>query len=157
MIIALGFVLRATGGAVIIDVNISHWLIICTTLLSLFLGFGKRRHELVIMKDSAGNHRPILSEYSPYFLDQLIAVMTASIVVTYALYTMSDEVIDKLGTSHLNLTIPFVLYGVFRYLYLVHQKNKGGDPTFVLYTDYPLLVNVGLWMIAVCIILYVNW
>lgn len=154
MVIALGFVLRAIGGAIIIEVKISPWLVICTTLLALFLGFGKRRHELVTMKEDAQNHRPILNEYSPYFLDQMIGVITASIVVTYALYTMSGDVVAKLKTTHLNLTIPFVLYGIFRYLYLVHQKQRGGDPAFVLLTDKPLLMNVGLWMLTVCIILY---
>ena len=154
MVIALGFVLRAIGGAVIIDVEISPWLIICTTLLALFLGFGKRRHELILMEDNAKNHRQILSEYSPYFLDQMISVLTASTVVTYALYTMSVEVQAKLHTTHLNITIPFVLYGIFRYLYLIHQKKRGGSPTNVLFTDRPLLINILLWMITVCIILY---
>jgi len=154
MVIALGFVLRAVGGAVAIDVEISSWLIICTTLLALFLGFGKRRHELVLMKENAKQHRKILEEYSPYFLDQIIAVLTASIVVTYSLYTMSSRVEMKLQTSHLNLTIPFVLYGIFRYLYLIHQKNRGGNPTSVLFTDKPLLINIALWFTTVCIILY---
>lgn len=154
MVIALGFVLRAIGGAIIIEVEISPWLIICTTLLALFLGFGKRRHELVTMNEEAHNHRPILSEYSPYFLDQMISVLTASTVVAYALYTMSADVQTKLHSSHLNLTIPFVLYGIFRYLYLIHQKKRGGNPTSVLFTDKPLLINIVLWMITVCIILY---
>jgi 4-hydroxybenzoate polyprenyltransferase len=154
MVIALGFVLRAIGGAVIINVEISPWLIICTTLLALFLGFGKRRHELITMNEEAHNHRPILSEYSPYFLDQMISVLTASTVVAYALYTMSTEVQAKLHTTHLNLTIPFVLYGIFRYLYLIHQRKRGGNPTSVLFTDRPLLINIVLWMITVCIILY---
>jgi 4-hydroxybenzoate polyprenyltransferase len=154
MVIALGFVLRAVGGAIVIKVEISPWLIICTTLLALFLGFGKRRHELVTMNEEAHNHRPILSEYSPYFLDQMISVLTSSTVVAYALYTMSGEVQAKLHTSHLNLTIPFVLYGIFRYLYLIHQKKSGGNPTSVLFTDKPLLINIVLWMIAVCIMLY---
>lgn len=154
MIIALGFVLRAVGGAVVIDVEISPWLIICTTLLALFLGFAKRRHELILMKEDASDHRPILDEYSPYFLDQMTSVLTASTVVTYALYTMSAEVEAKLGTTHLNLTIPFVLYGIFRYLYLVHQKNKGGSPASLIINDKPLLINIGLWMITACFILY---
>lgn len=154
MVIALGFVLRAVGGALVIDVEISPWLIICTTLLALFLGFSKRRHELILLKENANSHRKILEEYSPYFLDQIISVLTASIVVTYALYTMSPEVEAKLKTTHLNLTIPFVLYGIFRYLYLVHQRKKGGNPTMVLFTDKPLLVNIALWMITVCVILY---
>ena len=155
MVIALGFVLRAVGGAVIIDVKISPWLIICTTLLALFLGFGKRRHELILMNENAKEHRAILNEYSPYYLDQMISVLTASTLVAYALYTMSAEVEAKLHTSNLNLTIPFVLYGIFRYLYLIHQKKKGGSPTSVLFTDRPLLINIVLWMLTVCILLYV--
>ena len=154
MIIALGFVFRAIGGAYIIHVEISPWLIVCTTLLALFLSFGKRRNELVTMKENAQSQRPILTEYSPYFLEQSMAVITASTVVAYALYTMSDEVIIKLKTDHLNLTIPFVLYGIFRYLYLVHQKKEGGDPTFMLLTDKPLLINIALWILTACIILY---
>lgn len=154
MVIALGFVLRAVGGGIVIHVEISAWLIICTTLLALFLGFGKRRHELILMEENAKNHRQILSEYSPYFLDQMISVLTASTVVAYALYTMSPEVQAKLHTTHLNLTIPFVLYGIFRYLYLIHQKKSGGNPTSVLFNDKPLLINIVLWMITVCIILY---
>lgn len=154
MVIALGFVLRAMGGAIVIKVEISPWLIICTTLLALFLGFGKRRHELVSMNEEAHNHRPILSEYSPYFLDQMISVLTASTVVAYALYTMSTEVQTKLHTTHLNLTIPFVLYGIFRYLYLIHQRKSGGNPTSVLFNDKPLLINIVLWMLTVCVILY---
>jgi hypothetical protein len=106
------------------------------------------------MKENAQGHRPILTEYSPYFLDQCMAVITASTVVAYSLYTMSDEVVMKLKTDNLNLTIPFVLYGIFRYLYLVHQKKEGGDPSFVLFTDKPLLINIGLWILTACIILY---
>ena len=110
--------------------------------------------RLVLMKENAKEHRPILNEYSPYFLDQMISVLTASTVIVYSLYTMSAEVQAKLHTTHLNLTIPFVLYGIFRYLYLIHQKQTGGDPTSVLFTDKPLLINILLWIISVWIILY---
>ena len=154
MVIALGFVLRAVGGAVVIDVEISPWLIICTTLLALFLGFGKRRHELILMKDNAKEHRPILTDYSPYFLDQMIAVLTASTVVTYALYTMSAEVQAKLHTTHLNMTIPFVLYGIFRYLYLIHVKGKGGEPEDIILSDRPFQAAILLWGASVVAILY---
>ena len=152
--IALGFLLRVLGGAVVIDVEISSWLIICTILLSLFLGFSKRRHELILLNDEAEGHRAILKEYSPYFLDQMISVVTASTLIAYSLYTMSPEVLKKFGNNNLQFTIPFVLYGIFRYLYLVHQKEKGGSPTKVLLTDIPLLLNVGLWVISVVLIIY---
>jgi 4-hydroxybenzoate polyprenyltransferase len=155
MCIALGFVIRAVAGAVLIGVEISAWLVVCTTLLALFLSFGKRRHELLLLETQATDHRKILSEYSPYFLDQMISVVTASTVVAYAFYTLSPEVEIKLGTGHMDLTIPFVLYGVFRYLYLIHQKEGGGSPTRMLLTDKPILVNVILWLVAVVLIVYV--
>jgi len=153
--IASGFVLRVLGGAVIISVTSSQWLILCTILLSLFLGFSKRRHELILLEDNATGHRKVLEHYSPYFLDQMISVVTASTLICYALYTMSKDTIEKLGTSKLIYTIPFVLYGIFRYLYLVHQKEKGGSPTEVVFTDKPMIINISLWVIAsVMFILY---
>ena len=155
MCIALGFVIRAVAGAVLIGVEISTWLVVCTTLLALFLGFGKRRHELLLLETQATDHRKSLSEYSPYFLDQMIAVVTASTVVAYAFYTLSPEVELKLGTKHMDLTIPFVLYGVFRYLYLIHQKEGGGSPTKMLLNDKPILANIILWLLAVILIVYV--
>jgi 4-hydroxybenzoate polyprenyltransferase len=152
--ISAGFVLRAVAGAVAVDVPISHWLLICTTLLALFLSFSKRRHELTLLADGAIEHRRILTEYSPYLLDQMIAVVTASTLVAYTLYATSTETAQRLGTSWLGLTIPFVLYGIFRYLYLVHQKKAGGSPTSLLVTDGPLLACVALWGLAVAVILY---
>jgi 4-hydroxybenzoate polyprenyltransferase len=154
MIIAFGFVLRALGGALAIDVEISPWLILCTIMLSLFLAFCKRRRELELLEDGAKDHRPALKEYSVGFLDQMISITTASTVVCYSFYTISPEVEQKLGTRHLFVTIPFVLYGVFRYLYLVHQKGQGGNPASSLLTDRPLLVCVGLWALVVAAILY---
>lgn len=154
MCVAAGFVLRAVAGALVIQVIISSWLVVCTILLALFLGFSKRRHELVLLEDNAVEHRKILAEYSPYFLDQMIAVVTASTVVAYAFYTLSPEVMEKLGTKYMNLTIPFVLYGIFRYLYLIHQKKEGGRPTRMLLTDKPILINIVLWLVSVFLILY---
>ncbi|MGH7858542.1 MAG: decaprenyl-phosphate phosphoribosyltransferase [Candidatus Binatia bacterium] len=156
MAIAAGFVLRAVAGAVAIDVYISPWLIICTFLLALFLGFGKRRHEILLLEEGAGAHRPTLREYSPYFLDQMISVVTASTVVAYAIYTVSPEVREKLGTDSLYLTIPFVLYGIFRYLYLVHQREGGGNPTQQLLTDRPLWLNILFWIGTAVWLLYVH-
>jgi 4-hydroxybenzoate polyprenyltransferase len=155
MCIALGFVLRAVAGAVVIGVEISAWLVVCTTLLALFLGFGKRRQELMLLENQATDHRKSLSEYSQYFLDQMISVVTASTVIAYAFYTLSPEVESKLGTTHMDLTIPFVLYGVFRYLYLIHQKEGGGSPTQMFLNDKPLLANIILWLISVVLIVYV--
>jgi 4-hydroxybenzoate polyprenyltransferase len=152
--IAAGFVLRAAAGAVAVGVPISHWLLVCTTLLALFLSFSKRRHELTLLADGATDHRPILYEYSPYLLDQMIAVVTASTLVAYALYATDTDTAQRLGTSRLGLTIPFVLYGIFRYLYLVHQRRAGGSPTELLVNDRPLLVCVALWSLAVALILY---
>ena len=152
--IAGGFVLRAAAGAVAIGVPISHWLLVCTTLLALFLSFSKRRHELTLLAEGAIGHRPILHEYSPYLLDQMIAVVTASTLVAYTLYATSPETAQRLGATRLGLTIPFVLYGIFRYLYLVHQKRAGGSPTTLLVTDGPLLACVALWSLAVAVILY---
>ncbi len=153
MVIATGFVLRAIGGGLIIDVTISRWLVICTILLSLFLAFCKRRQELENLTD-AGGHRVSLREYSVEYIDQMINVVTASTVVAYTFYTLSPEVEHKLGTPHLYLTVPFVLYGIFRYLYLVHRRGIGGNPTRALLADRPLLVCVGLWGLMVILLLY---
>jgi 4-hydroxybenzoate polyprenyltransferase len=152
--IAAGFVIRAAAGGVLIAVPVSPWLIICTFLLALFLGFSKRRHELILLEGRATDHRASLKEYSPYFLDQMIAVVTASTVVAYAIWTVSPEIREKLGTEKLYLTIPFVLFGIFRYLYLVHQREEGGNPTQLLLTDRPLLVDVLLWIITAAVLLY---
>jgi 4-hydroxybenzoate polyprenyltransferase len=152
--IAIGFVLRAVAGAVAVDVQISHWLLVCTILLALFISLAKRRHELVLLTDGATNHRPILQEYTPYLLDQMIAVVTASTLISYVFYTISPETELKFGTHWLGLTIPFPLYGIFRYLYLVHQREGGGSPADLLITDRPLLVCVTLWAVSVALIIY---
>ncbi|GBD27142.1 Decaprenyl-phosphate phosphoribosyltransferase [bacterium HR30] len=154
MAIATGFAIRAAAGGVVIDVEVSPWLIVCTFLLMLFLGFSKRRHELVLLDSRATEHRASLREYSPYFLDQMISVVTASTVVTYAIYTASPEVREKLGTDKLYLTIPFVLFGIFRYLYLVHQREEGGNPTQLLLSDKPLLADIFLWLVVCTLLLY---
>jgi 4-hydroxybenzoate polyprenyltransferase len=152
--IAIGFVLRAVAGAVAIGVSIDHWLLILTILLALFLALSKRRHELVLLADGATSHRPILEEYSPYLLDQMIAVVTASTLVTYVISTVSAETVQKYHTDYLGLTLVFPLYGIFRYLYLVHQKEGGGSPADMLLNDRPLLACVALWAMAVTIIIY---
>jgi 4-hydroxybenzoate polyprenyltransferase len=152
--IAAGFVLRAVAGAVAVNVPIGPWLPVCTTLLALFLVLSKRRHELILLGEGATTHRPILEEYTPYLLDQMIAVVTASTLIAYSVFATSAETAERLGTARLGLTIPFVLYGIFRYLYLVHQKRGGGSPTTTLLTDRPLLACVALWAVAVAVCLY---
>ena len=153
-LVSLGFVLRVIAGGEAIKVEISAWIILCTILGSLFLSFAKRRHELSLQGANASNHRGSLAEYTPYFLDQMIAVTTASTVMAYALWTMWPTVVEKFGTNRLPWTIPFVCYGIFRYLYLVHQKGEGGDPTQLFLKDKPLLFNILLWVISVLLILY---
>jgi len=154
MSIALGFVIRAFAGAAAIGVPASKWLLVTTLFLALFLAFGKRRHELLLLEDNATSHRKILGKYSPYLLDQCIGVTTAAVVVMYMLYTFSAEVSQKLGTHDLYFTIPFVVYGIFRYLYLIHKEERGGSPTHVLINDRPILVTVVLWILSVVLILY---
>jgi 4-hydroxybenzoate polyprenyltransferase len=152
--IAIGFVLRAVAGAVAVDVQISHWLLVCTILLALFISLAKRRHELTLLAGEAPGHRPILGEYSPYLLDQMIAVVTASTLIAYVFYTISPETEQKFGTPWLGLTIPFPLYGIFRYLYLIHRRAGGGSPAVWLITDGPLLACVALWGIFVALLIY---
>jgi len=152
--VSVGFLLRAVAGALAISVEINDWLLICTILLALFITLCKRRHELTSLNDTASGHRRILAEYSPYLLDQMIAVVTASCVMAYALATTAPETVAKYGTHRLAWTIPFVLYGIFRYLYLVHRKEQGGSPTDILLTDRPLLIDVALWGLAIVAIVY---
>ena len=152
--LSIGFVLRAAAGAVVIDVVVSHWLFVCTILLAMFIALAKRRHELVLLADGAASHRPILGEYSPYLLDQMIGVVTASTLIAYIFYTISPETAEKFGTDLLGLTIPFPLYGIFRYLYLVHRREGGGSPAELLINDRPLLACVMLWVAAVVLIIY---
>ncbi|HMD84853.1 MAG TPA: decaprenyl-phosphate phosphoribosyltransferase [Terriglobia bacterium] len=153
-IVAAGFLFRVIAGGLVIHVAISPWLIVCTTLLALFIALSKRRHELVLLGRRASDHRAILADYSPYFLDQLISIVTASTVVTYALYTLSPDVQSKFPGKRLELTIPFVLFGIFRYLHLIHHRDQGGNPTRSLFTDPVLLSVVLLWAAAVILIIY---
>ncbi len=152
--VAAGFVLRAVGGAAAIAVEISGWLVICTILVALFLALGKRRHEYRTLRGDAAAHRPILAEYSESFLDQMVAVVTASTVTAYALYTMSPDTVAKFHTRLLPVTLPFVLYGIFRYLYLLYRRELGGNPSDLLLNDRALLVNTVLWMLSLLVIIY---
>jgi len=154
MIIASGFLLRAVGGALAIEVEISSWFILCTMLLALFLGFVKRRQELTLLENQAGQHRQSLKDYSAPFLDQVIAVVTSGSLLSYALYTMSPDVTEKLGAPYLSLTIPFVIYGLLRYLYLVYNKGQGGDTATTLLRDFPLQLACLFWVITLSAVLY---
>jgi 4-hydroxybenzoate polyprenyltransferase len=154
LVVAIGFVLRAVAGALAIDVAISGWLLICTILLALFLALGKRRHEVLTLEQTAARHRPILAEYSAGLLDQMIAVVTASTVTAYALYTMSPETVAKFHTQLLPATLPFVLYGIFRYLYLLYHRRLGGNPSEIVLRDRALLINTCLWLLMVLLIIY---
>jgi hypothetical protein len=130
----------------------SPWLYICMTLLALLIGFGKRRHELVLLEDNANAHRISLQEYNLSLLDHVISIVTASTLLAYALYTFSAEGLP--ANYSMMLTIPFVLYGIFRYLYLIHVKGMGGAPEEIVFTDRPLQATVVLWGLSVVIVMY---
>jgi len=149
--IAGGFLLRAAGGAAIIGVGVSPWLYLCTLLGALFIGLGKRRHEILVLEGTAASHRKILGEYTTEFLEQLITIVASSTLVSYALYTYSSYP----DTHAMMATVPFAVYGIFRYLFLVHLKNEGGAPEEILLRDRPLLIDIGLWVATAAVILYV--
>jgi 4-hydroxybenzoate polyprenyltransferase len=154
MVVAAGFVLRVGAGAIVAEAeNFSPWLYVCTIFLALFLAIGKRRHEMTLLADGANNHRRILDEYSIKFLDEMGHVVTTGAIIAYSLYTFSA---DNLPPNHtMMLTIPFVIYGIFRYQYLVHVKGEGGAPEMMLYTDVPFLFDLILWGISVVLIMYI--
>lgn len=154
LIVSVGFVLRALAGAVVIQVEFSPWLLVTTLFLALFLALGKRRRELILLADEAVNHRKILGEYSRSLLDQLIVMVATASLLSFTLYTLSSNTITKFGTTNLVYTLPLVIYGLFRYFYLVYRKDGGGDPTETLYTDLPLLGCVALWGILIIVIIY---
>ncbi|MDH3627588.1 MAG: decaprenyl-phosphate phosphoribosyltransferase [Acidobacteriota bacterium] len=155
MVVATGFLLRAWAGAVLIDVKLSHWLLLCTGLVAMFLGFVKRRQELVALQGmDASDQRPILREYSLPFLDQMIATVTACTVLAYALYAFSDEVTARIGSPWMGATVPFVLFGIFRYLYLAHQRDQGENPTEIVTRDAGMVATVILWALTVLYALY---
>lgn len=149
LFIACGFVLRAIAGGVVISVMPSVWLLICITLLALFLALCKRRHEIILLSNHAGSHRKILEDYSIGLLDQMISVVTSSTLVVYSLYTFMANT-----NRNLMFTIPFVLYGIFRYLYLVHKQDGGGEPEEIVIKDKPMILNILLWVLTAGIVLY---
>jgi 4-hydroxybenzoate polyprenyltransferase len=146
MAIALGFILRVVAGAAAIDVMVSNWLFLCTLLGAVFLGFAKRRAELSSLEESATAHRANLADYSLPMLDQMMSIAAACTILAYGLYTVSKETVDHVGSDHLKLTVPFVVYGVFRYLFLVHKRGAGGAPERVLLGDRALQVDIALFL-----------
>ena len=154
MAVSSGYVIRVIAGGVAIGVAVSNWLLLCTIFLALLLIFSKRRHELVLLADEAAGHRAVLSHYSETFLDQMINVVTASTVVAYSLYAVDDETVERFGSENLVYTVPLVLFGIFRYLYLIYQKHERKNPTESILTDLPSMVNVLLWGLAVLWIVY---
>ena len=154
LIISSGFMFRAVGGTLAIGEVVSSWLIICTIFLALFLALIKRRAEFVALKDNASRVRKTLAQYNVQFLDQMINIVSAACLMAYALYTLDPETVNKFGTRNLVFTLPFVIYGLFRYLALVHNYNQGESPELVILKDKPLLVCVGLYGLAVFLIIY---
>jgi 4-hydroxybenzoate polyprenyltransferase len=154
MVVAAGYVLRVMAGAAAIGVKVSPWILLCTIFLALLLILSKRRHELVLLADEAGDHRAVLHQYSAPFLDQMINVVTASSVVCFALYAMDPGTVARFGTDRLIYTLPLVIFGIFRYLYLIYQKHDRRNPTEALMRDVPFVVNIMLWGLAVLWIVY---
>lgn len=150
MCISIGFLLRVHAGGQAIDAPVSAWLTLCTFFVALFLAFCKRRHELALLGDASDEHRASLRDYSVEFLDQMIAPLGAMTVLAYASYTISAETVEKFGSTDLVYTVPFVVFGIFRYLFLVHRRSLGGNPTKLLMKDIPTLLNIISWF-AVCV------
>ncbi len=154
MTIALGFVLRVEAGALAIAVEVSSWLLLCTSFVALFLGFAKRRHELALQPQSGAGTRSVLEHYNLTFVDQMINVVTASTIVSYALYTVDPGTAARLGTPHLIVTVPLALYGIFRFLFLLYQRPDRQSPTDAILHDPPFLINLALWGLAVVFLIY---
>jgi 4-hydroxybenzoate polyprenyltransferase len=153
LVLAAGFVLRVVGGAVAIDVPVSRWLLLCAYLLALYLALGKRRSELALLGDEAGTHREVLGHYTLGLVDQAISVVLGATVLAYTLYTVAPDTVAKVGSEGLMVTVPIVLYGLFRYLYLLHRSDLGGSPTRALVTDRPILVTVVVWLGVAAIVI----
>lgn len=148
------FLLRIAGGSAASDVALSHWILLMTVLLALFLGFNKRRQELGLLDRKTASARDVLGQYNTYFIDQMVAVVTSSIVVAYLLYSIDPRTVQYFGTGHLLYGIPFVYYGIFRYLYLVHRLGAQDDPTHLLLSDRPMQVTVVLWVLVSIAVIY---
>ena len=153
LVVAAGFVLRVVGGAVAINVPVSRWILVVAYLLALYLALGKRRTELALLGDGAGHHRAVLGEYTLPLVDSAISVVLGATVLAYALYTVAPDTVAKVGSEGLLATVPIVLYGLFRYLYLLHRHDLGGSPTKALLTDRPLLVCVVIWLLVSAVVI----
>ena len=153
LVVAAGFVLRVVGGAVAINVPVSRWILVVAYLLALYLALGKRRTELALLGDGAGHHRAVLGQYTLPLVDSAISVVLGATVLAYALYTVAPDTVAKVGSEGLLATVPIVLYGLFRYLYLLHRHELGGSPTKALLTDRPLLVCVVIWLLVSAIVI----
>lgn len=147
-IIAIGFMLRILAGTLGIGIKPSHWLLLCGMMVTLFFGFIKRRSEFTMMKNSHSAHRQTLQHYSPKILDKMIDISAACIILSYSLYTMSPETILTHGTPNLIYTVPFVVYGIFRYIYLLHHKHMGADMARDIFRDYSLLSILMGWLLV---------
>jgi len=154
MSISIGFVIRAIAGAIIVNVKFSHWLLLCTFMLSLFWGFSKRRGELILLENDAGSHRKILREYSVNFLDLMMGISSTMTLMSYVLYTVSPETKEHLGTDKMFVTIPIVVYAIFRSLYITYIKNMGHNPTKAILTDLSVLISGVLWIILILFLMY---
>ena len=159
MLIAVSFVIRAVAGVMVLrpveeSIELSPWLLVCTLFLALFLALGKRRHELGLLETHAAGHRASLGDYSRSLLDQMISVVSAATLIAYAIYTIDPATITKFGSRNLVITIPFVAYGIFRYLFLIQERNEGGNPSRALYRDGPLLATIASWLVVVVLVLY---
>lgn len=148
MTVSAGFVLRVLAGGVAVNIHLSSWFLVTTSLLALFLGFTKRRQELVQLRGKLAPHRVVLGDYNIEFIDQMNSVLAGSCIVCYALFTVAPETIHKFGTEALIATLPFVIYGILRYLHLIHVRDRGDDPTEIMLTDRPLQICVVLWMLT---------
>ena len=153
--VSVFFLLRVVAGGIVAETEISHWLIIMTALIALFLGLNKRRQELLISPEEPEARRVVLDKYSTYFIDQMIAVITSSVVIAYMLYTVDERTVSVFGTKNLIYSVPFVYYGIFRYLYLIHKANEDGDPTRMFLSDVKMQLNVVLWFIVCAMVIYI--
>jgi 4-hydroxybenzoate polyprenyltransferase len=153
-VLASGFVLRAVAGAEVIDARPSEWLFICTLLLALFVALCKRRSEVMLLGEDKGKHRSVLDFYTPAFLDQMISAVAGAVIVCYSLYTMSDWTVNRVGSTNLLYSIPFVIFALFRYLYLVHLREQGGAPEHVFLTDKGMIMTIVGWVAVVVAVLY---
>jgi 4-hydroxybenzoate polyprenyltransferase len=152
-IIATGFMLRILAGTLGVGIPPSQWLLLCGLMVTLFLGFTKRRAEIFALNDDKANHRKVLEHYSPVLLDKMIGITASGLIMSYSLYTMNPDTIRIHGTANLIYTVPFVMYGVFRYIYLLHHQSRGGDPSHDLVRDRHLLIAVGAWLIATLVLI----